>query len=141
MIVPNLTEVALLLDIPYCPDADEATLKAYLPRLCEEVGCKAAVITGARPSADLQGAVGYDSVTGEYAVAYNTHIEGTYHGTGDMFAAVLSGGLTKGYTLQKAMQTAVDFNLAAIEKTQGDAAHYYGVRFEEALPLLMNLDG
>ena len=140
VIVPNLTEVALLLDIPYCPDADEASLKALLPRLCEEVGCKSAVITGARPSPDLQGAIGYTAATGEYATAYNTHVEGTYHGTGDMFAAVLSGGLTKGYSLQKAMQTAVDFNLAAIQKTQGDIAHYYGVRFEEALPLLMKTD-
>lgn len=137
LIVPNLTEVSFLLDVPYCPDADEATLRTLLPRLCEEVGCKAAVITGARPSAHLQGAIGYVAETGEYATAYNTHVEGAYHGTGDIFAAVLAGGITKGYPLQKAMQTAVDFTLACIEKTQGDTDHYYGVRFEEALPLLM----
>ncbi len=141
VIVPNLTEVSFLLDIPYCPDADEETLKQLLPRLCEVVGCKVAVITGARPSPDLQGAIGYIAATGEYAYAYNTHVEGTYHGTGDMFAAVLAGGLTKGYPLEKAMQTAVNFNLAAILKTQGDTSHYYGVRFEEALPMLMESDG
>lgn len=137
LIVPNLTEVSLLLDIPYCPDADEDAIRALLPRLCHEVGCKAAVITGARPDANRQGAVGYIAATGEYVYAYNDHVEGVYHGTGDIFAAVLSGGLTRGMTLQDSLQTAVDFTLSCIRRTAGDDAHYYGVRFEEALPDLI----
>lgn len=136
VIVPNLTEVSYLLDIPYCPDADEATLRQLLPLLCQEVGCKAAVITGARPAPDLQGAIGYVAATRTYACAYNQHMEGNYHGTGDIFAAVLTGSLTKGFDLQKSLETAVNFTLACIQKTQGDLAHYYGVRLEDALPLL-----
>ncbi|MBQ8382606.1 MAG: pyridoxamine kinase [Clostridia bacterium] len=137
VIVPNLTEVSFLLDIPYRPDADETTLRSLLPRLCEEVGCKSAVITGARPDAERQGAVGYVAATGEYCTAYNAHMDGSYHGTGDIFAAVLSGSLTRGMTLQESMQTAVDFTLDCICHTAGDDAHYYGVRFEEALPDLI----
>ncbi|MBQ8288433.1 MAG: pyridoxamine kinase [Clostridia bacterium] len=137
VIVPNLTEVAFLLDMPYCPDADEATLRALLPRLCEEVGCKAAVITGARPDTERQGAVGYIAATGEYCFAYNDHVDGAYHGTGDIFAAVLSGSLTRGMSLEASMQIAVDFTLDCIRRTDGDDAHYYGVRFEEALPGLI----
>ncbi len=139
LIVPNLTEVSFLLDIPYCPDADEDTLRALLPRLCEEVGCKGAVITGARPDALRQGAVGYIAATGEYAYAYNDHVDGAYHGTGDIFAAVLAGSLTRGLSLEKSMQTAVDFTLQCIRNTTGDDAHYYGVRFEEALPKLIEM--
>ncbi len=139
VIVPNLTEVAFLLDIPYCPDANEQALCALLPRLCEEVGCKAAVITGARPDKDRQGAIGYIAESGQYAFAYNDHIDGTYHGTGDIFAAVLAGGLTRQMPLESAMQTAVDFTLDCIRHTQGDQAHYYGVRFEDALPRLIEM--
>lgn len=139
VIVPNLTEVAFLLDIPYCPDADEATLRALLPRLCEEVGCKAAVITGARPDNDRQGAISYTAATGEYCSAYNLHVDGTFHGTGDIFAAVLAGSLTRGLPLPQSMQTAVDFTLECIRHTQGDDTHYYGVRFEEALPHLIEM--
>lgn len=136
LIVPNLTEVAFLLDIPYCPDADEQTLKRLLPLLCAKVDCKAAVITGARPSEGLQGAIGYVASTGEYCSAYNAHMDGIYHGTGDIFAAVLAGGLTRGLTLDKCLRTAVDFTLACIQQTQGDESHYYSVRFEEVLPRL-----
>lgn len=139
VIVPNLTEVSFLLDIPYCPDADEDTLRTLLPRLCQTVGCKAAVITGARPDPHRQGAIGYVAATGEYAYAYNDHMDGTYHGTGDIFAAVLAGCLTRGLSLEKSMQTAVDFTLECIRRTQGDDAHYYGVRFEEALPKLFEM--
>ncbi len=137
VIVPNLTEVALLMGTDYCPDADEATLCALLPALCAKLNCHAAVITGVRPAPHLQGAVGYSAHTGEFSFAYNTHIEGTYHGTGDIFAAVLSGALTRGRSLQESMQAAVDFSLEAIRATQGTPEHYYGVRFEEALPSLM----
>ena len=139
LIVPNLTEVSFLLDIPYCPDADEDAIRDLLPRLCEEVGCKAAVITGARPDGHRQGAIGYIAETGAYAYAYNDHMNGTYHGTGDIFAAVLAGSLTRGLPLEKSMQTAVDFTLECIRHTQGDDAHYYGVRFEEALPKLIEM--
>jgi pyridoxine kinase len=139
VIVPNLTEVSFLLDIPYCPDADADTLRALLPRLCEEVGCKAAVITGARPDSLRQGAIGYVASTGEYAYAFNEHMHGTYHGTGDIFAAVLAGSLTRGLPLEKSMQAAVDFTLECIRRTQGDDSHYYGVRFEAALPKLIEM--
>ncbi len=137
VIVPNLTEVSFLLGIDYCPNADEATLRALLPRLCREVGCGAAVITGARPDEERQGAIGYIAESCLFVTAYNRHCPGTYHGTGDIFAAVLAASLTRGADLQKAMQTAVDFTVDCIAHTQGDSAHYYGVRFEDALPGLI----
>lgn len=138
-IIPNLTEVSFLLEEEIDRYADEASLKALLPRLCKEVGCRNAVITGARPSAELQGAIAYCSETGEYTAAYNRHIDGHFHGTGDIFAAVFSGALTMGLDLQKCLQTAVDFTLASIEQTIGDETHFYGVKFEQALPKLIDM--
>lgn len=138
-IIPNLTEVSFLLDEEVDRNTDEASLKALLPRLCKEVGCRNAVITGARPSPRLQGAIAYSVQTGEYTTAYNRHIEGQFHGTGDIFAAVFSGALTMGLELQKSLQIAVDFTLSSIEKTIGDNTHYYSVKFEQALPELINM--
>lgn len=138
-IIPNLTEAAFLLDEEVCDSADEASLRALLPRLCEAVGCKSAVITGARPSNDLQGAIAYSADTGSFYSAYNRHIDGHFHGTGDIFTAVFAGALTLGFDLSKSLQTAVDFTLSSIEATVGDPDHYYGVKFEQVLPKLMEL--
>lgn len=138
-ILPNLTEVSFLLNEELSESCDERTLKAMLPRLCSELGCKNAVITGARPSDDLQGAIAYSAETGRFFTAYNRHIEGRFHGTGDIFTAVFSGALTKGFDLQKSLQMAVDFTLASIEATLGDDSHYYGVKFEHALPKLIEM--
>lgn len=138
-IIPNLTEVSFLLGCDIPDSADEDTLKALLPRLCEEIGCRNAIITGARPSDKLQGAIAYSSDTGEFYTAYNRHVDGRFHGTGDIFTAVFSGALTLGFDLQKSLQTAVDFTLASIEATLGDDDHYYGVKFEKALPTLIGM--
>ncbi len=138
-ILPNLTEVSFLLDIAPPKSADEAALKSLLPRLCEATGCRHAVITGARPADHLQGAIAYSVQTGEFTAAYNEHIAGQFHGTGDIFTAVFSGALTLGFDLQKSLQIAVDFTLEAIQQTLNDPAHYYGVKFEKALPQLISM--
>lgn len=138
-IIPNLTEVSFLLEEDVNQCTDEASLKALLPHLCKKVGCRNAVITGARPSDRLQGAIAYSTETGEFTTAYNRHIDGQFHGTGDIFAAVFAGALTMGFDLQKSLQTAVDFTLSSIEKTIGDETHYYGVKFEQALPELIGM--
>lgn len=138
-IIPNLTEVSFLLGCDPIQQSDEETMKSLLPRLCEEVGCRNAIITGARPSADLQGAIAYSAETGVFCSAYNRHIDGQFHGTGDIFTSVFSGALTLGLSMQASLQTAVDFTLACIEETIGDADHYYGVKFEQALPKLIGM--
>lgn len=140
-IIPNPTELELLLGRSlelHDPDhVNEDTLKELLPRLSEALGCKHIVVTGVRPNADLQGALAYSAETGGFCSAYNRHVEGRFHGTGDIFTAVFSGALTKGYDLQKSLQTAVDFTLASIEATLGDSNHYYGVKFEAVLDRLI----
>lgn len=138
-IIPNLTEVSFLLGEPISDAADEESLKVLLPRLCEQVGCRNAIITGARPSEQLQGAIAYSVENRRFYTAYNDHVDGQFHGTGDIFTAVFSGALTLGFDLQKSLQTAVDFTLASILETLGDSDHYYGVKFEQALPKLIGM--
>ncbi len=56
------------------------------------------------------------------------------HGTGDVYASAFAGALLGGRTLVEAARIAADFTVLCIEKTQGDPAHWYGVKFEQALP-------
>ncbi len=47
VIAPNLTEVSLLLDVPYAETCDMEQIHSYLKQLTE-LGCRTAVITGVR---------------------------------------------------------------------------------------------
>ena len=52
-------------------------------------------------------------------------------------AAVVTGGLMRGMTLEQAASLAVEFVLACIDATARDPqAGWYGVEFEKALPWL-----
>ena len=60
VIAPNMTEVSLLLGIPYAEQCPLETVKTYLKQLTE-IGCPIAVITGIR-NGDQHGAIAYDSM-------------------------------------------------------------------------------
>lgn len=67
-----MTEVSLLLGIPYAEQCPLETVKTYLKQLTE-IGCPIAVITGIR-NGDQHGAIAYDSTTGSYYAAYREHV-------------------------------------------------------------------
>jgi hypothetical protein len=53
---------------------------------------------------------------------------------------VLCAGLTKGYSVEKAIKIAVDFTVLTIEKTLPDRInHSYGTKFEECIPELVEM--
>ena len=62
----------------------------------------------------------------------------SYAGTGDMFAACFTGALMQEKTMEEAASLACRFTLRAIEETAKNPAHWYGVKFETALPWLIN---
>ena len=64
----------------------------------------------------------------------------TTNGAGDTFSSVLCAGLTKGYSIEKAIKIAVDFTVLTIEKTLPDRInHSYGTKFEECIPELVDM--
>ncbi|MBO5564971.1 MAG: pyridoxamine kinase [Lachnospiraceae bacterium] len=135
--VPNLTEACLLADVPYQEDADPAFVKDLLKRL-SVLGAKKVILTGAEGPDYTLGALGYDAEADAFFEYYNEHIPVRFHGTGDIFASVLAGSLTRGLSLEQGLRLAVDFVLASIKKTLADEGHnWYGVNFEEALPWLI----
>lgn len=138
VIVPNLTEAAALLGLPYTENYDEAYLKEMAYKL-SSFGVKQAIITGVTLSDGTIGVVAYDREEDAY-FTYGTKRESrVFHGTGDAFASALVGALTRQVPLADALTLAVDFTALAIEKTLADPdAKWYGVNFEQALPLLIS---
>jgi hydroxymethylpyrimidine/phosphomethylpyrimidine kinase len=60
------------------------------------------------------------------------------HGTGDMFAAAFTGAWLQNKSLKEAVQISADFTCQAIYNTIESPAHWYGVKFETALPVLFD---
>ncbi len=134
--LPNITEACLLTGTPYREDVDEGFARTLLQRVAA-LGVKQVVLTGVSFAPDRLGAMGYDSRTGTYFTAQGRRVPASFHGTGDIFAATVTGGLMRGMTLEQSSALAVEFVLACIDATACDPhAGWYGVEFEKALPLL-----
>ena len=129
VLLPNLTEAAALAGMPYREQVEEA----YLDDLTEgllALGARAAVITGVHLR---DGAIGYygRDREGNTFCYQGELIPRQFHGTGDLFAAVLSGSLAAGSPLPAAAQKAAEFVRACVENTENVTP--FGVEFEKQL--------
>lgn len=140
IILPNLTEAALLLDEEYIGEGyDEDYIKNLLIRL-SGLGSKTVVLTGVNFDNKSQGVMSYNRETGEFSLYFKENIPGYFHSTGDVFSSTLSGVLAKGFSMADAIKIAVDFTVDCIRHTIGyEKEHWYGVKFEECLPNLIEM--
>lgn len=137
VITPNLTEAALLLGVP-CRElpAGEAGCREIVERLSLG-GRRSVVLTGASAGESLTGAMCYDAKTGRTEAVQTRRVPREFHGTGDVFASVLTGALVKGCALPEAARQAVEFIRACAERTAAqDLPMREGVDFEPLLGLL-----
>ena len=137
VITPNLTEAALLLDIPYGElPVGEAGCREIVERLSLD-GRRSVVLTGASTAPELTGAMCFDARTGRTEAVQTRRVPQEFHGTGDVFASVLTGALVQGASLPDAVRQAVDFVRACAERTaRADIPMREGVEFEPLLRLL-----
>ena len=137
IIVPNLTEACLMLEREYIGDSyTRDDLKVILRELTE-LGASKAILTGVSMEPGRLGAAAYDSRTGEYFLCMGDRVEGSFHGTGDIFASVCVGALANGRSLGQAVESAVSFTCESIKVTIDDSAdRRSGVNFEKVLPIL-----
>lgn len=137
LIVPNLTEAALLTGSPYQEHPDEAWLRELLDEL-SPLGPRYIVLTGYSPTPDRIGVLGRDCSTGS-TFSYDTEkLPASYHGTGDIFASTLLGGLENDLNLFDALKTACDYVKDTVQATiDNPVSRRYGVDFETTLPSLM----
>ena len=134
LIIPNLTEAAFMLDIPYNPDYDEDYIRDVLKRLTG-LGAKRAALTGISFDSGKLGTYSYDSITDSYFSYFSDIMPVAYHGTGDIFASATVGALMRGHSVESALSVAVDYTLKCIKLTMADEnRRTYGVNFEQALP-------
>lgn len=138
VITPNRTEAAVLLGVPYedlCLEREE-DCRRWARRLSLE-GRRSVVLKGTSLEPGTIGAVCFDRETGRTDFVAARRVEAQFHGTGDLFASVLTGALVKGRPLTAAAQQAADFVRACVQRTleQGRPARE-GIDFE---PLLWHL--
>ncbi len=135
LIIPNLTEASFMLGIPYNPDYDEDYIKDVLRKLTG-LGCSKAALTGIGFKSDEIGVYYYDSELDKFYHHTNVKLPVAYHGTGDIYASSTVGALMRGFGYEEALEIAVDFTSECIVKTMNDPERrFYGVNFEEALPM------
>ena len=148
VITPNLTEALLLL---YGKEGMEKRYASLLEldgrkrleqigkigeQLKKEYGLQAAVITGVESQAELcvhqMGNLVVEN--GHSSWCFAPKIGGSYSGTGDLFASVLSAGLVKEMSMMSCVELAVNFLSKAIAQTvQEGTDRNDGVCFEAYL--------
>ncbi len=140
IVTPNMTEACILLGREYKPEGfTKEETEEMLKGLCQ-LGPRQAVLTGVTLKEDQLGAAAYDADTDEISYAFEKRHPGVFHGTGDIFASVLLCGLMNGKSLAASAKLAVRFTHRCIQYTlDSNQELRYGVRFEAALPYLMEL--
>lgn len=135
IIVPNLTEAALLLDEPYRPGPYTHAYIESLLRKLSELGPKQVVLTGVFFKDDELGAATYDRTTDAIDYVFTRKVPGYYHGTGDVFASALLAALLNDFTLIGSAAIAVHFTSESIRRTYEAKTDYrFGVNFEQSFP-------
>lgn len=135
VIMPNLTEAAFLLgQEPVLSGYDEAFIEDMLKKL-HALGAKNVVLTGVSFSKDKLGSACYDGKTITYD--FNEWLPAAVHGTGDVYASSFAGAYVQGASITEAAALAADFVIEAMKATLPDPDHTYGVKFEKALPFLI----
>lgn len=126
-LLPNITEACLLTQTPYQETTEEVwyrQLLTALQKLTPNV-----VLTGISLK---EGNTGF--MTGSGFVYQTQALPGHFHGTGDIFAAVFTGAMARGETVEAAATLAAGFVERVIETT-GESSPF-GVAFEPVLPWL-----
>ena len=134
IIMPNMTEAALMLREDYREEYDEEYIRGLLVRLTSLGACREGITeSGVRD--DEIGFSLYDTVGGGFSHSFNEKLPIRCHGTGDIFASAALGGRMRGLGYTESLALATDYTLECIRKTQSDPNHRdYGVNFEQALP-------
>lgn len=146
VIVPNLTEACFMLGIPYETDYDMDYINNILVEL-GHLGAKKIILKGIEftdEATDLKGFQGkmgiacYDVERKKTDWYFHKKFPQSFHGTGDIFASVLTGALMRGLSLDKACALSADFVVEAIKATLREPDwNWYGVNFEQAIPYLL----
>lgn len=139
VIMPNITEACLLTDMEYHEDMTDEEYCDILEELYSRYHA-GVVLTGVPCDNDRSkiGAVYYDGkgMTGSFMKRYPL----TCAGTGDIFSSAFLGAVMREKSYGEAMDIAVRYTNECVKLTAEDSdRRSYGVNFEQALPLYIDL--
>ncbi len=134
IIVPNITEAALLTDMPYKETYDESYINEIIRKL-KAAGAKTVVLTGVGYAPEYNGVVVAEN--GESKYYRHERISEGCHGTGDVYSSAFVGAFMRGRSVYDAAVIAADYTVSTIKYTRSDPSHWYGVMFEPLLPELI----
>ena len=131
IVLPNISEAAFLTGLDYREVYDDTYVADLVRGLCE-IGAKTVVLTGVGYREGKTGVVVGAKGQPLYYYEHRRIAQGC-HGTGDVYAAAFAGSYLAGSTIFDSAKIAADFTVKAIEVTQEEKNHWYGVKFEPLL--------
>lgn len=135
IITPNITEACFLTDMEYKHGVHDMSYVTELIDRLSELGPSFVAVTGVSIEAEKVGIVARDNRSGKMCSVMKTVLDGMFHGSGDVFASAFAALLTRGASLENALNAAEEFVTAAIERTAVRATpRQYGLDFEGVLP-------
>ena len=134
IITPNLTEATLLLNEEFEHYVDDGKLKNYLKRL-SDMGPEKVAITSVMTDKNEMSVALYDRAEDKYYKIDCAFVKKLFHGTGDIFASIMTGAIVKGESFLNACLKASGFVKLAIEETlkHPELKTENGVCFEQIL--------
>ena len=134
VVIPNLTEACFLTGCTYQECYDKTYIMEIISKL-HAMGVKWVILTGIAFQSGMTGVL----ISGEGTLDHYVHpkIPKNFHGTGDVYASAFVGSWISGKTMSEAARIAADYTCKCIENTIDDESHWYGVKFETALPYLI----
>lgn len=140
IIVPNMTEASRILGIPYKEGPySKEFVSQTLKKLCA-IGPKKVVLTGIWFEEGKLGSACRDDELDREEYTMNEKIDGYFHGTGDLFASILTGGILNGLDIFEAAKVATDYTWKTIVTTaQAGELPRFGPKFEQHIPELSAL--
>ena len=132
---PNYTEACYLTDTPIKMEGISWMEAERLLDKLRDLGCKSVLITSCKIEGQ-NAVVGYNHNDDTYFHLEYHEIPGLFHGTGDIFSAVLIGHLLNGENLRKSTRTAMDTVFRMIDRYRDTPDRNKGIPVEKCLDLL-----
>lgn len=132
-ILPNITEAEFLIHGEYREEEHTEKYIEHTVKELKKLGAKNVVLKGVQRDGKI-GVVTYDGKEIKYFL--HEKIDRNLHGTGDVYASCFVGELMRGKRVEEAARNAAELTLAAIKATIDDQTHWYGVKFEQIIPMI-----
>lgn len=136
VLIPNITECCFLTNTEYKEIYNEQYVTDILKKM-EVFGAETIIVTGITYNNSSTGVVIYEA--GKMTYYKHRKVDRLCHGTGDIYASAFTGALMNNKTSVEAATIAADYTLECILETGDDPSHWYGTKFEKAIPKLIEL--